>query len=320
MNKTVMAFGEVLWDILPSCVILGGAPFNFAYRINSLGDTARIVSRLGRDDLGRKAFDKIVSLGLDTTLLQWDDDAPTGTVQVSFDAQNHPDYVIVPNVAYDRIGFTPALGEAAERADCLCFGTLAQRASPSRAALRILVERARKAVLFLDINLRNACYDQDSVTFSFQHAHVLKLNEDEVHVLGEMLGIHHGTIIEFCETILERWAPRLCLITLGSKGAFGMAVGGEKTYVPGYKIRVQDSVGSGDAFSAGFMHKFLSGASLDEAVAFGNVLGAIVATQAGATTPIAQSDIDEFLNRRLERNMRPEFEKYWPGRSEVYGI
>ena len=319
MNKTVMAFGEVLWDILPSCVILGGAPFNFAYRINSLGDTARIVSRLGRDDLGRKAFDKIVSLGLDTTLLQWDDDAPTGTVQVSFDAQNHPDYVIVPNVAYDRIGFTPALGEAAERADCLCFGTLAQRASPSRAALRILVERARKAVLFLDINLRNACYDRDSMTFSFQHAHVLKLNEDEVHVLGEMLSIPHGTIIEFCETILERWAPRLCLITLGSKGAFGMSIGGEKTYVPGYKIRVQDSVGwvmrSRRVSCTSFCAR-----SLDEAVAFGNALGAIVATQTGATTPIAQGDIDAFLKGRLERNIHPEFEKYWPGKSGVYSI
>jgi fructokinase len=129
-----------------------------------------MVSRLGRDDLGRRAFDQIVSLGLDTTLLQWDDDAPTGTVQVSFDAQNDPDYVIVPNVAHDRIGFTRALGEAAARADCLCFGTLAQRASRSRAILRELVERARKAVLFLDVNLRKACYDYPSVVFSLEHA------------------------------------------------------------------------------------------------------------------------------------------------------
>ena len=103
MKKTILAFGEVLWDILPSCTVLGGAPFNFTYRVNSLGDTGLMASRLGRDDLGRKAFDKIALLGLDTTLLQWDDEVPTGTVQVSFDAAGNPDYVIVRNVAYDRI-------------------------------------------------------------------------------------------------------------------------------------------------------------------------------------------------------------------------
>ena len=90
MKKTILAFGEVLWDILPSCTVLGGAPFNFTYRVNSLGDTGLMASRLGRDDLGRKAFDRIALLGLDTTLLQWDDEAPTGTVQVSFDAAEQP--------------------------------------------------------------------------------------------------------------------------------------------------------------------------------------------------------------------------------------
>ena len=67
MKKTIVAFGELLWDILPSCTVLGGAPFNFAYRVNSLGDTGLMVIRLGRDDLGRKAFDQVVQLGLDRT-------------------------------------------------------------------------------------------------------------------------------------------------------------------------------------------------------------------------------------------------------------
>ncbi|OHB66183.1 MAG: hypothetical protein A2Y77_04635 [Planctomycetes bacterium RBG_13_62_9] len=313
MSKTVMAFGEVLWDILPSCVVLGGAPFNFAYRVNSLGDTGLMVSRLGRDDLGRRAFDKVVSLGLDTTLLQWDDDVPTGTVQVSFDAQNNPDYVIVPNVAYDLIAFAKTLGETAERADCLCFGTLAQRAPRSRETLMGLMERAQGALMFLDINLRKACYDQRRVAFSLQQADVLKLNEDEAHALGEMLGIRHGTITEFCQAVVDKWALQFCLVTLGDKGAFGFSLDGQKTYVPGYKVRLADSLGSGDAFSAGFVHKVLREASLDEAVAFGNVLGAIVATQTGATAPMAQGDIDEFLAQKIERNVHPEFKALYGG-------
>ncbi len=305
-----MAFGEVLWDILPSCVVLGGAPFNFTYRVHSLGDTALMVSRLGRDELGRKAFDEVISLGLDAALLQWDDDAPTGTVQVSFDAQNHPDYVIIPNVAYDRIEFTETLAKAAERVDCLCFGTLAQRAAMSRAALGELIEGAADALKLLDINLRKDCYDERSVRFSLGQADVLKLNEDEAHMLGEMLGVPHGTMGQFCEAAVQKWGLWFCLVTLGEKGAFGLSAEGETTYAPGYKVQLVDSLGSGDAFSAGFVHKILRDSSLQEAVAFGNVLGALVATQTGATAPIARDEIDGFLAREIARNIHPEFEGY----------
>jgi len=314
MKMTIMAFGEVLWDILPSCMVLGGAPFNFVYRVNCLGDTGLMVSRLGRDDLGRRACDKVVSLGLDTALLQWDDDAPTGTVPVSFDAENNPDYVIIPDVAYDRIAFTDALCQAASRADCLCFGTLVQRSEASRATLAEVLQKAPRALKLLDINLRKDCYDPGSVAFSLQEADALKLNEEEAHEVGEMLGIRHGTLAEFCSAIIDKWNLRFCLVTLGAEGAFGVSADGDQAYAAGYRVELADSCGAGDAFSAGFVHKILEQASLAEAVAFGNVLGAIVATQTGATAPVETGDIDTFLEQRIERIVHREFEKGSTGR------
>ena len=309
MKKTVVAFGEILWDILPSGLVLGGAPFNFVYRVNSLGDAGLMASRLGRDDLGRRACDKIVSLGLQTRLVQWDDEAPTGTVQVSFDAGNNPDYVIVPHVAYDRIALTEILADAVDRADCLCFGTLAQRATTSAETLAELLERTERPLKLLDINLRKDCYTEDSVVFSLGSADALKLNEDEAHTLGRMLGLRHQTLREFCEDIVAEWGLDFCLVTLGPNGAFGYAGDGRETYAPGYQIKLADSLGAGDAFSAGFVHQILRGASLQEAVAFGNILGAIVATQTGATTPITQGDLERFQNQKMERNVHPEFQK-----------
>lgn len=312
MKKSVLAFGEILWDILPSCVVLGGAPFNFTYRVNALGDVGLMVSRLGRDDRGRQAYDKVVALGMDTALLQWDDTAPTGTVQVSFDAGNNPDYIIIPDVAYDRIEFSDELAAAAAQADCLCFGTLAQRSEASRETLARLLERASQAMKLLDINLRKDCYGRESVAFSLRKADVLKLNEDEAHELGEMIGIGHDTLTTFCEAIVSEWALRFCLVTLGEKGAFGMSAEGERTYAPGYKVALVDSLGSGDAFTAGFVHQVLRGAAFADAVQFGNALGAIVATQTGATAPIAQTDISAFLGRDMGRNVHSEFQ-HWAG-------
>ena len=101
MQRTVLSFGETLWDLLPTATTLGGAPFNFAYRANCLGEKGIMVSRLGRDELGKQAMERILALGMDTTYIQWDDERPTGTVTVSFDEAENPDYVVIPDVAYD---------------------------------------------------------------------------------------------------------------------------------------------------------------------------------------------------------------------------
>ena len=310
MKKTIFAFGELLWDILPSCTVLGGAPFNFVYRVNSLGDTGLMVSRLGRDELGRKAFDRVVQLGLDTTYIQWDEDLPTGTVQVSFDENNNPDFVIVPQVAYDKIELTDALVEAVSTADCLCFGTLSQRAKTSRKTIEQLLERAEKSLKFLDINLRKDCYNPETVRFSLQKADVLKLNEDEAGRLGSMLGVSHKNIPEFCEEMLDKWSLEHCVVTLGEKGAFAVSATGEKVYVPGLKIDVADSIGSGDTFSAGFVHKLLRGTSIDEAARFGNVLGALVATKEGATASVTLDEIVLFGSQKVELEIFSDLEGF----------
>jgi len=310
MKKTILAFGEVLWDILPSCTVLGGAPFNFAYRVNSLGNIGLMVSRLGRDELGRKAFDQVVQLGLDTTYIQWDKHLPTGTVQVSFDEDNNPDFVIIPQVAYDQIELTDTLLDAASTADCLCFGTLSQRSEKSRKTIERLLEKAGEILKFLDINLRKDCYNLETVSFSLQKADVLKLNGDEAHQLGRMLGVSHQNIPEFCEEMLDKWSLEHCVVTLGEKGAFAMSTRGEKIYVPGYRVKLVDSIGSGDAFSAGFVHEILRGTSIDQAARFGNVLGALVATKEGAASPITVDEVNLFHNQNFECDIHPDVEEF----------
>lgn len=309
MQKTVLAFGEVLWDILPTETMLGGAVCNFVYRVNSLGDEGIIVSRLGRDELGEKAFECVSSLGLSTEYLQWDDDHPTGTVPVSFDEDNKPSFVIIPDVAYDYIEMTDPLREIAPKIDCLCFGTLSQRSAKTRQTLKQLIELADKSLKLLDINLRKDCYSLDTITYSLEKADVLKLNEDELYEIAEMLGLIRGDPFGICESILKKWLLQSCVVTLGEKGAFALSATGEKAYSPGYRVNVADSVGAGDAFTAGFAYCILRGMSLAEACEFGNVLGATVSTQKGASAPIAQGEIDTLRGRKMERIHDGNFDK-----------
>jgi fructokinase len=310
MSKIVFSFGEVLWDILPNAVVLGGAPLNFAYRIHSLGNTGYMISRLGRDELGIKAHQTILGLGLADTFVQWDDHHPTGTVNVSFDADMNPDYVINPGVAYDHIELVPSLADAIVDADCLCFGTLAQRSAKARETLMQLVELLPYTLLFLDINLRKACYSPDTIAYSLDKADILKLNGDEAKQLASLLGLSWTNLPGFCERIVSSYHLDYCLVTLAELGAYVQAWDDRPVYVPGYQVNLVDSLGSGDAFSAGFIHSILQGQPVREACEFGNLLGAIVATQQGATVPISEPDRAQFIATHAVRSTDPSLEAF----------
>jgi len=315
MTKTVLAFGETLWDLFPTGAKLGGAPFNFVYRAACLGERGIMVSRLGRDALGRKAFEQIVSLGMETGQVQWDARHPTGTVDVTFDAGHNPHYVINPDVAYDYIRPTKELLAAAAGADCICFGTLAQRCEVSRRALRRLLDAAGGALKLLDINLRPNCYTQETVRESLEEADILKLNETEAVQLAELLQIPGAASCggarppaEIAEDLVEKCSLSCCVVTLGDRGALAVAADGRKAYVPGFRVALVDPCGSGDAFTAGFLHRYFEGARLSECCRYGNALGAIVAAQRGATEPFDAAGVQKFLESGVERTGAPDME------------
>ncbi len=309
-KKTILAVGEVLWDLLPDGPRLGGALLNLAARVNRLGDRVLMVSRLGQDTLGNEALAAARSLGLETTLLQRDPVHPTGTVQVCFDKKGVPDYLIVPEVAYDYVESGQVLDDAVTDVDCLCFGTLVQRTEGTRNTLRRLLARAENCLRVLDINLRKDCYSREIVEYSLGHADLLKLNDDEVRMLDELLEVSCGDPVAFCAEMMTRYPLQHCLVTFGENGALAVSRTGETIYEPGYCVNVVDTLGSGDAFTAGFVHEVLHGAAARQACRFGNVLGAIVATQVGGTEPVASEMIARFEHDSTERNVLPELEHF----------
>lgn len=292
--KTVVAFGETLWDLLPAGPMLGGAPTNFAYRINALGDRGIIVTRLGRDELGRRAHEALRALGMDTSFVQWDDRRPTGTVPVTVDASGNPDFTILKDVAYDFIEADGALLDLAAKVDLVCFGTLIQRSAVSRETLARFLEAAEGALCLLDINLRKECYTRETIESSLERADILKLNEHEAVALGGLWGLPVDPLPLLAESLVRRASLSHCLVTLGERGALAVTARGEKLYVPGYRVDLVDTCGSGDAFTAGFVHALLEGRPLGECLRLGNTLGSLVAERAGATAPVR---VEELIDR-----------------------
>ncbi|MGB9907481.1 MAG: carbohydrate kinase family protein [Candidatus Saccharicenans sp.] len=277
----VVAIGEILWDIFPDDKRIGGAPANFTYYITRLGTKAVLVSRVGQDSLGVQALAACRAAGLDTAFIQKDLSHPTGTVQVELDDQGIPKFHIREDVAWDYLEEEEALSSLVERARAICFGTLAQRHQKSRNIVQQLLARAGAGCLkVLDINLRAPFFDRQVIEFSLQAADVLKLNSDELKVVSRLFSLR-GEESQVLRALLEKFSLRVVALTLGSEGSLIMTRDGESRH-PGYLVNVVDTVGAGDAFTAGLVDGLLRGADLEAISQLANQLASFVCTRPGA--------------------------------------
>ena len=310
MNTTITAFGEILWDLLPSGPVVGGAPFNFTHRVHELGNRGMMISRVGEDEYGQRAVAKMQELGLTTDFIQRDEQHPTGTVDVYWDENREPDYTIIPNVAYDHITHNESLSALMQQSDCLCFGTLAQRHEDSRNTLHTLFDQFAGQYILYDINLRKNTYSLPVIRDSLTRANVLKLNEDEVKVLAQMLEWPDASLTAVGPKLIEQEGLEYCVITLGERGVLAFSDQGEQVYVPTFQTNVVDPIGAGDAFTAGLVHSLLQKHSLVQACRFGNALGALVASQEGGTQPIERSAIEAILQKNAVGSVDERFEDF----------
>lgn len=305
MPKKIAAFGELLWDLLPNGKVLGGAPANFIYRINSFGDNGTLLSKVGNDKAGKEAREALRNLGVSDDNIQTDYEFPTGSVKVKIDDYGNADYNIITDVAYDHIEINAEMMDAFSQADCVCFGTLVQRYGISKNTLRELIHESSEVVKFLDINLRKKCYTATSVEDSLRMTNILKTNDDELLITKNLLNLKHENLKELAQETIEKYNLDIILCTLGENGAFCLTKENVFFYDPGYQIDLVDTVGSGDAFSAGFVHYYMNGHPIEEALRFGNAAGAMVATTTGATTPIPKGEILKFMLSPHKRNSVP---------------
>src|SRR5580692_222596 len=256
----VVGLGELLWDLLPSGKQLGGAPANFAYITSLLGDEGIPASRLGEDSLGTEAIRRLGELGLSIEFIQKDSDHPTGTVRVEVDRTGQPRFEISESVAWDFLEWTPQWQKLAQQADAVCFGSLAQRSERSRATIRrFLLAVPKSAVLVFDVNLRQNFYSKEVLAESMKLATIVKLNHEELPKIMRLFELKTSGEEASARQLLSREVKLVC-VTRGSGGSLVVSAD-ERSEHPGFKVKVADTVGSGDAFAAALVHGYLRGAS-----------------------------------------------------------
>ena len=277
----IVGLGEALYDLLPTGPALGGAPLNAAVQAHQLGNNAVVASRIGRDALGQALLDDLAGRGMDTSFIQRDPHAPTGTVQVTL-RDGEPEYDITHGAAWERLAWDEPLAGLAKRCDAVCFGTLGQRLEPAQSTIRQFVTAASQAVRLFDVNLRQDNFSAAQLEASCRAASIVKMNAAELATVAPLLGLGQAWAIP---KLIERFELDLFVLTRGKLGtalhtAGSITLGQAARFAPEPEA---DSVGAGDACSAAILHGAVRRWPLQQTADLANRLGAFVASRQGAT-------------------------------------
>ena len=281
-GNIVVGLGEILWDVLPNGKQLGGAPANFAYHVSQFGLESCAVSAVGNDELGREILGALDARGMRYLIEKTD--YPTGTVDVTLDAQGIPCYNIRQGVAWDNMPFTPALEALAKDTAAVCFGSLAQRSELSRSNIRKFLEampQGDASYRIFDINLRQNYYNRQIIDESLRLSNVLKINDEEVAIVADILGMKDMTIQNVCCRLLADYKLKMVILTCGTAGSY-VFTPNEESFLPTPSVKVADTVGAGDSFTAAFVASLIKGKSIHRAHCTAVAVSAYVCTQNGA--------------------------------------
>ena len=292
MNKhQVVCFGEVLWDILPTGAVPGGAPMNVAYHLQKLNKNPALITRIGIDKRGQDLMNIFSQQGVCTDFFQVDNEYETGKVYANPNEQNEVVYDIVKPVAWDFIGWDDAFNELVSDSDFFVFGSLAARNKVSRDTLFQLLEIAKNKVL--DINLRVPHFNRKIVEELLEKADFLKMNQSELELITGWFS-NNTSIEDRMELIRDKFSIANMVVTMGGDGAM-LFMNDKVIKHPGFKVDVVDTVGSGDAFLAGLLSQLLNNACSEDALEFASGLGAFIATQRGGCPEYDTEEIKELI-------------------------
>lgn len=290
---SIVCFGEVLFDVFPTHIKIGGAPLNVALRLASLGVNSNIISRIGKDTIGRELIDYVQINGVDTSSIQVDEIFNTGEVIVKLNEKGSASYTINYPVAWDKIVCIPEDEIMVKKADALVFGSLVCRDSISQNSLLEIINYAKYAVF--DVNLRAPFYAKELLLNLMMQSDFIKFNDDELYEISASMNSPYHSLEQNILFIAEQTNTKHICVTKGSHGA--VLYYNEKMYYnSGYKIDVVDTVGSGDSFLAGLLSELLINSNPQEAINFACALGAIVAKNEGANPKISNKEINAFMN------------------------
>jgi fructokinase len=241
--------------MLPSGKQLGGAPANFAYHAQQLGVESYVISTVGEDEAGKEILDYLEKLKLPAEYVTITPQFATGTVDIEVDEAGIPDYIIHEDVAWDNMPMSGEILKFVQSIDAVCFASLAQRSVTSAQTIKaILGVCSAECLKIYDINIRQSFYSRQLIVENLQLADVFKLNDDEFSLIADMFALRGSEEMVILK-LMEKFELEIIALTREDKGSSIYSVN-DQSNRNSPKLKIEDTVGAGDAFTAGFAYAY----------------------------------------------------------------
>jgi sugar/nucleoside kinase (ribokinase family) len=314
----LVCLGELLIDMFPAEIGRrlvevsaflpkpGGAPANVAVAAARLGKQSSFIGKVGNDAFGHHLVDTLAKEGVGTRGMRVDADARTTMAFIAMPDKHTAEFVFYRNPGADMMLQVEELDqELLQNTKGFHFGSISLIAEPSRSATKAAVDMARAegALISFDVNYRPSLWtNSDKATRLIKEmipfANVLKVNETELEILSGSDDLAAGS-----QDLFEL-GPDLIVITLGADGSCFRSAGGFDC-VPPFRVQTVDSVGCGDAFTAGLLSRLVSTDTWHEQLEkellrlhlrYANAVGALTARKKGVIPALPSAwEVEVFL-------------------------
>jgi ribokinase len=267
-------------------IIPGGKGANQAVAAARQGASVAMVGRVGNDSFGPELTDNLKTNNVDTTYVQTDSQAATGTAIIVVDASGQNSIVLSPG-GNGKVSPADVSNVSFSNYKVL----LLQLEIPVEAVLAA-AQRARESGVRVLLNPAPARSLPDEL---ISLPDFLVPNEGELSLLTNQ-PVHDISSAENAARTLLGRGPQNVIVTLGASGA--LIVNKEFTkHIPSFRVDVVDTTAAGDAFIGGFASALLQNQSIEEAVRYGCACGALAATKFGAQPSLpTREEVERFMS------------------------
>ena len=287
--KAVPAAGQTVIDAGSYSYVPGGKGANSAVAFKRLGGNCIFCCKLGRDANGdalRQVYEKE---GMDTRFIATDDSQPTGLAAIMVEENGANRIVVYPgsNATLNRTDIDAALTSAPD--------ALYLQLEISHDAIVYAAQAAaeKNIPIFMDAGPADAAFPLEQLP----KLTVFSPNETECEIFTGINPASEEDCLRAAKKLLERVSATYIVLKLGGRGCY--IYDGEQGYIsPSFKANVVDTTAAGDAFTAGLVLHYLASNDMKQAAQYGNVVGAITVSRAGASTSIpSEAEVAEFIKQ-----------------------
>lgn len=262
----------------------GGAETNVAVGVVRMGHSAGWISRVGKDEFGRKIINTFRGEGVDVSRVEMDPAHNTGIFfRESVGNGEYRNTHYRKTSAFSVISPDMLDEEYIRSAKYLMISGITLAVNPAAAATaRRAMEIAKEAGVKI-------CFDPN-LRLKMWSAEQARATMEELWPMVDIAlpGVEEGKVLfglddpdEIAAHLQTKYGVETVIVKVGADGAIGYQ-NGEKVVSPGFRAaKVVDDFGAGDSFCAGVLCGFLKGWSLDRTLQLANAIGCMVVCAPG---------------------------------------